>query len=107
MPDCVRTQASNSFSRIVTKNIRSRSGRCAIDSTLIRGLPSGERNSRGIDSGSPVSHVANAGEASRLFNRIASFARSPAGMNVSRSITPTRVIGGVWINRTSDAIATD
>ena len=40
MPACVRTQETSSLSRIVTKNIRSASLRCAIERMDSRGLPS-------------------------------------------------------------------
>ena len=47
----------------------------------------------------PCIQPAKAGEAIRLFSDMASLARSLTGKNESISITPTFLIGGVWMNR--------
>ena len=78
------------------RGARSRRSRCAA-------CPPAVRRSGPISSGSPSSHVAKPGDASRLLRLIASAKRSFAGKNDSRSMTPIRVNGGFWMRAISAA----
>ena len=57
VPGCVRIHARISASNIVTKNIRSASLKCAIDTTEQRGFPVGPYNKFAVLSGSPCIHT--------------------------------------------------
>ena len=69
----MRIHATISFSRIVTKNIRSDSERCAIERIATRGLPSSVHSNFEMSSGSPSIQEAKPGDASRLFKLMLSF----------------------------------
>ena len=76
VPACDRIQASTSFSKMVTKNIRSPSDRCEMESIEMQGFPSSLCSSFFTSKVSPVSQFPNDGEASKLFSVIASSPRS-------------------------------
>ena len=97
MPDWVRIQPTTWLSRSETKNMRSASLRCAIETMATRGLPSGVCRSASTSRGSPSIQAPKPGAASRLLSDIARAKRSLDGKNASRSSTPTRFTGGVWI----------
>jgi len=97
VPDWVRIHPTTWLRSSETKNIRSASVRCAIDTMETRGLPSGVCSSASTSRGSPSIQAPKPGAASRLLSDIASAKRSLEGKNASRSSTPTRFTGGVWI----------
>ena len=68
-----------SLQRIVTKNIRSASPRCAIEKMLTRGLPPFVRKNAPTSIASPLVQFENPGDAITLFSRIARSNRSFRG----------------------------
>ncbi|NCA10215.1 hypothetical protein EBR56_00115 [bacterium] len=101
VPPCDRIQATVCPERSVTNAIRWASFKCAIETTLTRGLPSAVHRSRPTSSGSPASQASKPGAAATVLSRLASWKRSPAGKKFSRSRNPTRSTGGAGIARTS------
>src|SRR3989304_1045873 len=80
-----------------TKNIRSASFKWAIEKMETLGFPAAVKNIRSMESGSLSSQAENPGAARRLLSFMAKANRSLEGKKDSRSKTPMRATGGVWI----------
>ena len=71
VPPCVRIHETAWPASSVTNAIRCASFKCAIETTLTRGLPSGVQSRRPTSSGSPVSQASNPGAAATVLSRLA------------------------------------